>query len=185
LCGWSPGRAGYPAPTFQQPAAFLTSTIASPSGLAGHNGLATSFWRCGGSSRSDSAASQDICNSPVDEQAGALFQNLVIHGGQNVVGVGSQVAQTIQPSLPARDLVALLDYVRGIEGVTENDVIELQEALENDEEPSEPGSFGSRVNAWLGKMATKSIESASGTAAVQGVQLLAKAIGQYYNLPAS
>ena len=69
--------------------------------------------------------------------------------------------------------------------MTENDVIELQEALENDEEPSEPGSFGSRVNAWLCKMATKSIESASGTAAVQGVQLLAKAIWQYYNLPAS
>lgn len=129
--------------------------------------------------------SEEIAEGVPKEQAGALFQSVVIHGGQNVVGGGSQLAQTInQPSLSPQDIVALLEYVRGIEGVTEEDVVELQDAVEADEEPSEPGGFGSRVNAWLGKMATKSAESAAGTAAAQGVQYAAKALAQFYGFGA-
>ncbi|MGB3680933.1 MAG: hypothetical protein WA990_00445 [Rubrobacteraceae bacterium] len=129
------------------------------------------------------AGSEKTSEDVPQEQAGELFQSVVIHGGQNVVGGGSQLAQTInQPSLSSQDLVALLEYVRGIGGVAEEDVVELEEALEADEEPSESGGFGTRVNAWLGKMAAKSAESAAGTVATQGVQYAAKAIAQYYGL---
>lgn len=117
------------------------------------------------------------------EQAGAMFQSVVIHGGQNVVGGGSQNIYNEQPSLSPQDLGALLDYVRGLNGVDEDDVVELQEALEQDEEPSAANNLGSRVNAWLGKIATKSVEGASGGVAGQGVQYAAKAIAQYYGLP--
>ena len=129
------------------------------------------------------AGLEEIPEEVSQEQAGALFQSVVIHGGQNVVGGGSQLAQTInQPGLSPHDLVALLEYVRGIKGVAEEDVVELEEALEADEEPSESGGFGARVNAWLGRMATKSAESAAGTVATQGVQCATKAIAQYYGL---
>ncbi len=131
----------------------------------------------------DLAESEEAAKEIPREQAASIFHTYV-YGGQNVVASGQNISQhTVfpPPDLSPGDLEALLDYVRELK-VPEEDVLELREALEEDEASSEPGEPGPRTKGWLASLALKGFEGASSGAAGQVVEYVGKAIAQYYGI---
>lgn len=126
------------------------------------------------------AESEEAARDVPREQASNIFHTYV-YGSENIVANGTHFSQVVQPSVSPRDLTGLLDYVRRL-GVSEEDVIELQAIVEAEEVPSESEKLPPRVEGWLGRLATKSIEGAVATTAGQVVQYCAKAIAQYYGV---
>jgi hypothetical protein len=126
----------------------------------------------------DLAESEVVAGHVPKEQAANIFHTN-IYGSQNVVATGTHFTQIAQPSIPSRDLAALLNYLREL-GISEEDVMELQEIVEEGEIPSEPGRLGPRAESWLGRLTTKGIEGATTATVGQVVQYAAKAIAQYF-----
>ena len=131
----------------------------------------------------DLAGSEEAARNIPKEEAASIF-NTYVHGGQNVIASGQDIIQhTVfsPPDLSPGDLEALLDYMREL-NLPEEDVAELQEALEEDEASSEPGELGPQTTGWLGRLAMKGFEGASSGAVGQVVQHAGKAVAQYYGV---
>ena len=102
--------------------------------------------------------------------------NTHIHGNQNVVAAGTNITQNVQQEVRSNDLSSLLSYLKSV-GVSEEDVQELKEAVEEDGPAEESAGLGPRVRDWLGK---KTAEGAL-NATLSGIATTtAKAIAQYY-----
>lgn len=131
----------------------------------------------------DLAESEEAAKSIPTEQAAQIFHTHV-YGGQNVIASGQDFTQQVvfpSPDLAPGDLEALLDYMRKL-NVPEEDVAELQEALEEDEASSELGELGPQTSGWLAKLTMKGFEGASSGTAGQAVQHVGKAIAKYYGI---
>ena len=74
--------------------------------------------------------------------------NMYVHGNQNVVAAGANIAQNVQQVVRSNDLSSLLSYLKSI-GVSEEDTQELKEAIEEDGPRERSAGFGPRVGAWL------------------------------------
>jgi uncharacterized protein involved in exopolysaccharide biosynthesis len=88
----------------------------------------------------------------------------------------STVTQTNHLVVNSGDFNSLAEHLRS-QGVANQDIEELQQAVERDPAPGQPNEFGTNVSSWLGKMVTK---AADGSWNVGG--LLATALGKYYGL---
>ena len=86
------------------------------------------------------------------ESVGRLV-NYHIYGGHNVIATGDQVHQQVI-RVEKGDATALLDYLRA-QGVEDQDLQELEAAVESEPELLEDGNYGPMVGRWMGNMLTK------------------------------
>ena len=100
-----------------------------------------------------------------------------IYGNQNVVGTGVNVHQEITP-VKHGDIQSLLDALREL-NLADEDLSELQTAVAS-EPTAEKDSFGSKVNAWIGKMAGKAATGAFKFGANQTTTAILQALNGYY-----
>lgn len=131
----------------------------------------------------EKAKSEEAAGEIPTERSAQIFQTHV-YGGQNVIASGQDITQQTvfpPPEISVGDLDALLGYIQAL-GVTEEDIADLREALKEDETPSEPTKLGPRTTNWLGRIATKGVESTTTAAIGQVVQYAVKAIAQYYGV---
>jgi len=100
---------------------------------------------------------------------------------QGVLGNVSEstLHQNLNITVTKNDFESLARYLES-NGVLKEDLKELQEAITDDIPPTKPGTFGSKVSAWIGKMIGKA--SSGGWAISIGAagNLLAAAISKYY-----
>ena len=100
-----------------------------------------------------------------------------IYGNQNVVAAGVNVHQEITP-VKQGDIQSLLDALREL-NLAGEDLSELQTAVTS-EPTAEKDSFGSKVNAWIGKMAGKAATGAFKFGADQTTTAILQALNGYY-----
>ena len=100
-----------------------------------------------------------------------------VFGNQNVVGTGVNVHQEITP-VKHGDIQSLLDTLREL-NLADEDLSELQTAVAS-EPTAEKDSFGSKVNAWIGKMAGKAAAGAFKFGTDQTTTALLQALNGYY-----
>ena len=108
-----------------------------------------------------------------------IFNTTVYGGAANLVGSASQ--STITFNVQPHDFESLADALRS-HGVNDEDIGELQTAVESDGEVTQPGRFGARVSGWIAQMMQK---AANGTWAIglgAAGNLLAQLISKYYGL---
>ena len=62
------------------------------------------------------------------------------------------------------------------------DISDLQQAVENDGQPTNEGKLGPRVSSWIGGMVKKAADGSWGVGVSAAGNLLARAIAKYYGL---
>ena len=100
-----------------------------------------------------------------------------IYGNQNVVATGANVHQEIMP-VRQGDIQSLLSSLRELK-LADEDLSELQTAVSS-EPTAEKDSFGSKVSAWIGKMASKAATGAFKFGADQTTGAILQALNGYY-----
>ncbi len=100
-----------------------------------------------------------------------------IYGNQNVVAAGVNVHQEITP-VKQGDIQSLLSSLREL-NLADEDLCELQTAVTSDP-TAEKDSFGSKVSAWIGKMASKAATGTFKFGADQTTTAILQALNGYY-----
>ncbi|MCW5212511.1 hypothetical protein VU04_06340 [Desulfobulbus sp. TB] len=113
-------------------------------------------------------------------------QSVTINNIENFQGVlgnvsNSTVTQTNHLVINSDDFNSLAEHLRS-QGVANQDIEELQQAVENDPAPTQPNAFGSHVSTWMGKMMIKAADGTWNVGVATAGGLLANALGKYYGL---
>ena len=103
--------------------------------------------------------------------------NTHIYGNQNVVATGVNVHQEITP-VEQGDIQSLLNALREL-NLADEDLRELHTAVAS-EPTAEKDSFGSKVNAWIGKMAGKAASGTLKYGVDQTTIAIMQALNSYY-----
>jgi hypothetical protein len=106
--------------------------------------------------------------------------NTTIYGGAATL-VGNTTDSPITVNVVTSDLSSL-EHALCQNGVPENDIKDLQAALEDDDRPKLKGRFGPKVSAWISGMIKKAAEGGWGLTVGAAGNLLADAISKYYGL---
>lgn len=110
------------------------------------------------------------------------FYNTYIAGGMNTLAIASTgVSQSVNQVVKVNDLDALRRFL-GEQGISDDDLDALEEAIEHDTPPSEPGKFGPRVADWFGKMLAKAATGAWTIGSQVAAQMLTIALCNYYGI---
>ena len=100
-----------------------------------------------------------------------------VYGNQNVVGTGVNVRQEITP-VKHGDIQSLLNALREL-NLADEDLSKIQSAV-NSKTIATKDNFGSKVNAWIGKMAGKAATGAFKFGADQTTTAILQALNGYY-----
>lgn len=117
----------------------------------------------------------------LDEEKSMTINN--IENFQGVLGnvTDSTVTQTNHLVVNSGDFSSLAEHLRSQE-VSEQDIVELKQAIENDPAPTQPNAFGSHISTWMGKMMTKAADGSWNVGVTAAGGLLATALGKYYGI---
>jgi hypothetical protein len=122
------------------------------------------------------AESEDAISHIPKEQTNAVFQTFVLG---NAVVSNDASYHHVEQNITVNDLSALSDFMKSI-GLSNSDIKELEEAIEEDGAIAEKGRFGAKVSSWLGKMMTKAAGGAWKVALDVAPKLIIKALFKYY-----
>lgn len=111
-------------------------------------------------------------NGDADRETVRNAVTINIYGGRNVVGAGGSVHQEF--SIREGDVDSLISHLRA-HNVSDEDLDELKDALVA-EPNATPGGFGTKVNAWLKRMATSAWQAGKENAPA----ILEQAIQKFY-----
>ncbi|MCB2141189.1 hypothetical protein KQH27_00610 [bacterium] len=108
-----------------------------------------------------------------------IFNTKIYGGSANLVGTmeDSSAIYTIVP----HDFRTLETFLRD-NGLDENDIGDLHEALKSDESPVEKDKFGPKVSTWIAKMVQKAADGGWSVGIGAAGTLLAQAVAKYYGL---
>ena len=120
------------------------------------------------------------------KEKGIAEKSMTINNIENFQGVlgdvtDSPITQTNNLVVKSGDFSSLTEHLRS-EGVEQQDIEELQQAVENDPVPAQPNEFGANVSVWMGKMITKAADRSWNVGVAAAGGLLANALGKYYGL---
>jgi len=103
------------------------------------------------------------------------FQGILgdVHGGS--------VSQAMSMTITSGNFDSLAKYLNN-QGVSTQDIKDLEEAIQKDPTPSDKGQFGNKVSKWIGKMVGKAADGSWKIGIAAAGNLLATAIGKYYGL---
>jgi hypothetical protein len=108
-----------------------------------------------------------------------IFNTIVYGGSANLVGTSN--ASSIEFNIGVKDFSAL-EQILIENGITQDDISELQAALDADPTPSTSGKFGPNVASWIAKMVGKAADGGWNISLGAVGNLLAQAISKYYGL---
>ncbi|MCS3602965.1 hypothetical protein M2371_002188 [Buttiauxella sp. BIGb0471] len=113
--------------------------------------------------------------------AATLFKS-AIFGDNTVINLGDSSSFNITNNVIKNDIVALKRHLES-EGVSSNDVTELEVAI-NSDGPIAPRSknYGPAVGQWFSGMISKAANSSAGIGVATITELLSSALKKYYNL---
>lgn len=115
--------------------------------------------------------------SPSSDKITQIF-NMTIYGGTaNLVGTTNN--SSIAFSIVSNDFESVRRALQN-NGVSEQDIMDLERALAADKPPRSPGKFGPKVSSWIAGMMKKAAEGTWGVGIATAGNLLAKIISEYY-----
>lgn len=121
----------------------------------------------------------DAQHKPKPEAATNIFNTTINNSGSaNIIGSASHShfnTNTITPG----NFESLSAFLKD-QGVTEDDIQELQSAIQEDPQPEDSSSFGPKVAGWIGKMATKAAQGIWKIGSVVAVDVVTKAVAKYH-----
>ncbi len=121
--------------------------------------------------------------SSEEKQKAASSPSIRIDNFQGVLGdvYQSTVLQNLQMTVNKGDFDSLRKFLQS-HGIEDEDIEELQKAIEADPQPKKRESFGARVGEWLGKMTAKAAQGIGQIPFGTAGSLLANAIWNYYGM---
>lgn len=114
----------------------------------------------------------------------AAMHNINIQNFQGILGNvdgGSSVTQTNSQQITAADFSTLARYLFE-KGVANEDVNELQHAVQHDPKPHSVAKLGPKVSAWVGKMMGKAAAGSWEIGITTAGGFLANALSKYYGI---
>ena len=106
--------------------------------------------------------------------------NMTVHGGTtNLLGAASR--SSIEFNIGLNDFESVRRVLQD-SGVSENDIVELEDALREDEQPQSPNQFGPKVSSWISGMMKKAAEGTWNVALGAAGNILAEVLSKYYGL---
>lgn len=108
-----------------------------------------------------------------------IFNTTVYGGAANLVGTATN--SSVSFVINANDFESLQSILKE-NGVQDEDIGELKDALESEPQPKKEGGFGPRVSSWIAKMMQKAAEGSWGVGVGAAGTLLAQAISKFYDL---
>lgn len=94
-------------------------------------------------------------DSPNSDKITQIFHTTIYGGSANFVRTAND--SSVVFSIGPNDFESVRHVLRE-NGVSEEDIMELKNALTEDEPPQTPGSFGPKVSSWIAKMKQKAAE---------------------------
>jgi hypothetical protein len=121
--------------------------------------------------------------SPAEKERAAGNMEIKIENFQGVFGdiVNSSVTQNLAQEIKKGDISSLNEHLKSL-GIKQEEIIELNRAIETDPKPEKPMEFGEKVNGWIGKMISKTLSGTWNIATGAAGGLLATALAKYYGL---
>jgi hypothetical protein len=138
--------------------------------------LAVALWR----EFPDAGKSGALSTQPSEAARVTQIFNTVVHGGTaNLVGTAN--SSNVSFNIVAGDMAALSQALSS-NGITEEHLGELRDALQAEPAPQDGGKFGPRVSAWIAKMLERAASGAWSVGLGAAGSLLATAISRYYGI---
>ncbi|APC14648.1 hypothetical protein BLL42_02455 [Pseudomonas frederiksbergensis] len=121
--------------------------------------------------------------SASEKKTAMQSQNIRIENFQGILGnvQDSSVTQTNTQTITPSDFSSLARYLT-TKGLNEDQIRELEIAVQEDPEPRSDKGFGPRVSAWMGKMVTLAASGGWEVGVATAGTLLATALGKFYGL---
>ena len=123
---------------------------------------------------------QELINQ---EKVTKLFNqtfNTTVHGGTaNLLGTANH--SSIEFNVGLNDFESVRRVLHD-NGVSENDIAELKDALREDEQPQSPNQFGPKVSSWIARMMEKASLGTWNIAVGAAGNILAEVLSTYYGL---
>ena len=117
--------------------------------------------------------------SPSSDKITQIF-NMTVHGGTaNLVGTANN--SSVAFNIGSNDFESVRRALQS-NGVSEQDITELERALAVDKPPQSPEQFGPKVSSWIAGMMKKASEGTWSVGIATAGNLLAKIISEYYGL---
>lgn len=109
--------------------------------------------------------------------------NIHIGNFQGILGnvSNSQVQQNNTLSVQQNDFDSLKEFLKS-KNIADEDIFELQTAIQSDPQPTMQNNFGDKVSAWFGKMMTKAASNAWQVELAIASNLLTQALNNFYGL---
>jgi hypothetical protein len=122
-------------------------------------------------------------NEKQKASSSTVIQHVETFNLQGVLGsvTDSTVTQNLQMTVQKNDLDGLRNYLSSL-NIDEEDIGELENALQADPKPKRNRKFGEKVSAWMGKMVQKAASGGWEIGVAVAGQLLANAISSYYGI---
>ena len=92
--------------------------------------------------------SEDAIRAVSSDKVQNIVQT-IIHGGQNIVAMGTEFTQKATQNVAAGDTQSLIDHLRSI-GLDNDSLVELETAIEQDGDRQQK-RLGKNVKSWIGK----------------------------------
>jgi len=106
--------------------------------------------------------------------------NTTIHGGTANL-VGSANNSSVQFNIGLNDFESVRRAFQN-NGMSKNDIADLEDALKQDERPQSAKKFGANVSSWIARMMKKASEGTWDISIAAAGELLADIISKYYGL---
>ncbi len=129
----------------------------------------------------DGILGEEMTFTPQEQEKAMLNPNIRITNFQGILGNVNQssVMQDLSMTVKADNLDSLCSFLTD-QGIEQDDLNNLRDALSIDRRPTVPGTFGEKVSAWIARMVGKAASGAWKISIGAAGSLLAKAIAQYY-----
>ena len=106
--------------------------------------------------------------------------NTTVHGGTaNLLGTANN--SSVEFNIELNDFESVRRVLQD-SSVSEEDIAELEIAMTEDEPPSSPDQFGSKVSSWIAKMMKKASEGTWNVGISVAGNLLSQTLSKYYGL---
>ena len=115
--------------------------------------------------------------SPSSDKITQIFNTTVYGGTANLVGTANN--SSVAFNIVSNDFESVRRALQN-NGVSGQDITELERALAADKPPQSPDQFGPKVSSWVAKMMEKASKGAWGIGIAAGGALLAKIISKFY-----
>lgn len=116
-----------------------------------------------------------------EEKVSQVFNTYITGSVQNVATGSSNFTQSGHFTVLKGDSVSLSSFLKS-QGIPEDDISSLQDAIKEDATKDQAQGFGEKVSGWIGKMLGKAGTGAWNISTSSAGTLLTKAIAQYYGL---